>query len=96
MIANHMTQRMLDTLQIVRRLEPCTAQQVADELGVRMASARTYLQNLRATGHARPMGCNRWSKWVTCRVESNIPEIVQVSSVWEYAARCRMQQESRA
>jgi len=89
-----MTQRMLDTLQIVKRLEPCTAQEVADELGVQMASARTYLQNLKSTGYAKTNGCNRWSKWTTCSVEPEIPEIVQAASVWEYAARYRMSQEA--
>jgi DNA-binding transcriptional ArsR family regulator len=93
MNATHLTTRMLDALEAVKRLEPCTAQQLAVELGVQMASARTHLSNLRELGYIKPDGCNRWAKWRTCQTAADIPEIVQVSSVWEYAARC--QQEVR-
>jgi predicted ArsR family transcriptional regulator len=96
MNATHVTPRMLDALEAVKRLEPCTAQQLAVELGVQMASARTYLSNLRVIGFVRPSACNRWARWSTCRVQAENPEIVQCSSVWEYAARCRHSQESRA
>jgi DNA-binding IclR family transcriptional regulator len=96
MIAISMTPRMLDTLEVIRKHEPITAHEVAQHLGVGMASARTYLQNLRAMGFARPNAGTRWAYWVTCRVESNMTEIIQCASVWEYAARCRMQQENRA
>jgi predicted ArsR family transcriptional regulator len=94
MNATHLTARMLDALEAVKRLEPCSAQQLAVALGVQMPSARTYLSNLRAMNLVRSDGCNRWAKWRTCQAAAEIPEIVQVSSVWEYAARCR--QEVRA
>lgn len=93
MIAKSMTPRMLDTLEIVRKHEPITAHEVARHLGVGMASARTYLQNLRAIGLARPNNGNRWAYWVTCRVESNMMEIIQAAIVWEYADRYRVTQE---
>lgn len=94
MNATHLTARMLEALEIVRRIEPCTAHQLAEHLDVGMATARTHLQNLRVLGYVKADGGNRWAKWVSRRVESDLPEIVQVSSVWEYAARC--QQERRA
>jgi DNA-binding IclR family transcriptional regulator len=84
---------MLEALEIVRRIEPCSAPQLAQKMGVQIASARTYLTNLRALGFVCADGCNRWAKWRTCKVAADIPQIIQVSSVWEYAARC--QQEVR-
>jgi predicted ArsR family transcriptional regulator len=95
MNATHLTARMLDALEAVKRLEPCTAQELAVELGVQMASARTYLTNLRVIGFVKPSACGRWAKWQTCRVQAENPEIIQAASVWEYAARCRHSQESR-
>ena len=94
MNATRLTTRMHEALEIVQRIEPCTAQQLAQQMGLQMASARTYLYNLRELGYIKPDGCNRWAKWRTCQTAADIPEIVQVSSVWEYAARCR--QEVRA
>ena len=93
MKAKHLTTRMHEALEIVQRIEPCSAHQLAERLGVQMASARTYLTNLRELGYIKADGCNRWAKWRTCQAAAEIPEIVQCSSVWEYAARC--QQEVR-
>jgi len=91
MNAQHLTARMHDALEAVTRIEPCTSQQLAVALGVGMPTARTYLTNLRVLGYVKADGCNRWAKWRVCVPETELPEIVQVSSVWEYAARCRQE-----
>ena len=97
MKAQRLTARMHEALEIVQRIEPCSAQQLAAKMGVQMASARTYLTNLRELGYIKADGCNRWAKWRTCAPTDEMPEIVQVASVWEYAARCQhSRQEVRA
>lgn len=85
----HVTERQEEVLRVVATRGPVSRSEVARKLGCSVPTAAQHLMALRRKNLIESTGIGQYSRWVPARRLGDQPrEIVQASSVWEYARRC--------